>query len=425
MDAIAAEPALPPPAFAVEPTADGVRYRIVPPPASKQKKTAFWALLIMGTLVTAFMVFWMYMPISRAIRNGLSNTFDYLTLGFGLLGLPGLAVGLALITFALYVRFGRTVIEIADGKLSVIDSLGALRWRRSRPVEAIHTIETHGEIGFIGNEGQRTGRDHESESKLRIPGLRVRCHDAKPMPVLVDAEPASLRALAESLAERVDAAGPAKLVSRPAVQVVEAVDDVIDPVERDQRLAHEQPADTTLQLERRADGLTVTVPAAGVFKSKAGFFGFGLIWCAFMSLFTFMVFITGFKGEDGEPITHDAGGLALMIGMFVLFWAVGIGMLLAGWNQGRRHSVIDVVGDTLLFTQVSLFGTREYEWRADQIKRLAWATSDIESNDEPVMCLRIEPTEGKARKLLLERDDEELQWLAAVLRLELGISHAG
>ncbi len=402
-----------------EPLADGVRYRLPKKQLGRNGRVGFWVLFGFGVVVAGFMVLWIQGPIRHALRNGLNSGGDWFLLVFGLLGLPGLAFGLGLILLALWLIWGKTFIEVRADRLHAVDQLGPLRWRRKRPIDAIRKIEVHGKMR-PGQQGDGDRSEH-----VELTGLVVVCDGLKPMRIFCGTTGEQTQQLAETLAAELDLATPDKLVSdKPAVEVVEVEDDEDDnddQAARDRKLAAHQPGDSPITVERNADGISLAIPPLGVFKNKAGLFSFGLIWCVFSGVFTALFVVGAINGEGDSPAAEGWTGALFMVLFGLVFWGVGIGMVVAGWNMGRRRTVIDVVGDTLLFTQIAPLGQKQHEWRADEIESLAFGPSGIESNDVPIMCIVVEPREGKTRKLLTGRDEGELQWLAAVLRCELGL----
>jgi len=85
--------------------------------------------LAMGGFITLFMAFWMYHPLRGAF--GSHGAVQWVTLVFGLLGLPGLALGLALLglglailldlTRARYMQKPFTTQSLLDGVRRVLD----------------------------------------------------------------------------------------------------------------------------------------------------------------------------------------------------------------------------------------------------------------------------------------------------------------
>jgi hypothetical protein len=60
----------------------------------------------------------------------------------------------------------------------------------------------------------------------------------------------------------------------------------------------------------------------------------------------------------------------------------------------------------------NLFGTKQLEWRRDEIAAIRADTSGMEVNNRPVIELQIHPLSGKKVGLLAGRKEEELRWMA-------------
>ena len=75
-----------------------------------------------------------------------------------------------------------------------------------------------------------------------------------------------------------------------------------------------------------------------------------------------------------------------------------------------------MVGSTLLVTRAGLFGQKQQEWQAEDLRTIRLGPSGTEVNDQPINQLHLVPRKGKKVGMLTERDDDELEWIAAVLR---------
>src|SRR5581483_9571852 len=96
------------------------------------------------------------------------------------------------------------------------------------------------------------------------------------------------------------------------------VDDEDDVAAEETRLP--QPPGSQIVVERFADGLTINVPPAGLWRGSHGLFAFGVLWVGFMSVFT-PLFLAGlFSGKGVEQ-----GAALLVPALLSLFWLVGIG----------------------------------------------------------------------------------------------------
>jgi hypothetical protein len=177
-----------------------------------------------------------------------------------------------------------------------------------------------------------------------------------------------------------------------------------------------QPRDTQITIERFSDGLTMNVPPAGLWRGSYGLFAIGLVWVGFMAAFT-PVFMAGlFRGQGVER------GAALMVPAFLLlFWLVGIGMLLGGMNMGRRRAAIAVTSGTLMVLQTGIFGAKQRQWPATELKRICVGPSGMEVNNKPILELQIYGQQRVKFGLLAGRSDDELRWIASELRVALGV----
>ncbi len=131
-----------------------------------------------------------------------------------------------------------------------------------------------------------------------------------------------------------------------------------------------------------------------------------------------MVVFTGMWVISGR---NDASDLLVVIPFFLLFWAIGIGVLVTAINAGRRRAILDVVGDTLLITRKNIFKTWQQEVRRDNIQSIRRDKSGVEVNDVPILNLQVRLHEGKKISMFSQLTNEELSWLAAVLHEALDV----
>jgi len=186
------------------------------------------------------------------------------------------------------------------------------------------------------------------------------------------------------------------------------------PAESDE--GYSQPAGSSITIERFPDGVTIQVPPAGLWRGSHGLFAFALIWLGITVPISLCVIGSMVGGQ--ENANENAGALPLM---FSLFWLVGIGLLLAAINMGRRKAAIAVTGGSLMVLQTGLFGSKQREWPPGDVEAIRTGPSGMTVNDKPVLELQI--FDGGAAKfgLLAGRTDAELEWMAAELRAMLKI----
>jgi hypothetical protein len=196
-----------------------------------------------------------------------------------------------------------------------------------------------------------------------------------------------------------------------AVEDVMVTDTMAEP---GAEAAVDEPVGTTIRVEPTSDGLTITVPPAGVWKGSKGLFSFALLWIAFTAVFAVLTVIV-------PPATGKGLQVPFLLGS-TLFVAIGFTMLAFAVNAGRRLAIFDVVGDTLLVNRKNLFGLRQHEWPRERLQRVGIGPSGVEINDRPVMELQVVDTDDCKTGLLSERSDEEIRWVAHLVRRGLGMS---
>jgi hypothetical protein len=174
-----------------------------------------------------------------------------------------------------------------------------------------------------------------------------------------------------------------------------------------------RPPGSPIEVKHFDDGVSITVPPAGLWKGSRGLFGFGILWCSFMTVFSGMFLFIGANAQD----VQGGDKLWIFVLVMILFWSVGIGLLLGGINMGRRQAALAVAGGTLMVMQIGLFGKKQREWPLASVESIAVAPSGLEVNGVPVMQLQIRDADGNSLGLLAGRTDEELEWVAHELRV--------
>jgi hypothetical protein len=166
-------------------------------------------------------------------------------------------------------------------------------------------------------------------------------------------------------------------------------------------------------VERSPGYLCCTIPPAGLWRGAKGVFLFGLFWCGFMAVVSFVVL------RDGLP-THGSSPLG-MVAFIALFWLVGIGVMIAAVDMGKRTLKFTIAGTQLSIVNRGLFGPKQWELSRDEIAAIRADANGIEVDDQPVTELQIHPHIGKKIGLLAGRDEQEIRWLATELRQALQI----
>ncbi len=382
-------------------TGDGTRY-ILP-----------WRKLGVGRLVGLFLLLFGLgfggCPMSGAL-SGMGGGSGSSIIGC-VFTVPFIAIGLLVALFGIFLLLGggNLVIVIDRQFIRAGDGVGPFRWWRKRPVMKLRRI-------VIGNESFTTQKSEghaAAQQKLNL--LRAEFEGASDM-VFAHSYPAPmLRDLADALARHVAQLQPDGLFEPREGEVVVAVDEepgTDEPVYEE--AAPAQPKKTRVLIDRRTDGLTLTVPPAGFFKGSKGLAVFAILWDAFVAVFFVIAGIGGIAAGRFLPL------------LFVLpFAAAGVGITLLAVSMGKRKAILDVIGPqpaaALLITRQGLFKTQQDELTTDRIKSIEVAPTGMEVNNVPVMALYVTPHEGKAVKMLSHLGNDELDWLAALLRWEMSI----
>lgn len=321
----------------------------------------------------------------------------------GLFAIPFIIGALSVIALGLAVLVGRSQLRVTDRHLIAVEKLGWLGWRRRIQRTAVARLKV-----FAGFSGTVNGEPREFIGSQQFSVLVAELHNGKSQ-ILVPGYPRDwLLALANQLASQlaIDAESSGDGVTVVPVEVVDSA--VLDRSEFDR---FEPPAGTRIEHQSLDDGCIFTVPAPGVWKGSKGLFGFSLLWCGFMVVFTTGV---GFAFLGGNGPKDEARWIFPLF--IVGFWAVGIGMMVASINMGRRQAAIAVTNGGLKTIVSGMFGTTRKEWPLTDLQTARKGPSGMEVNDVPVMQLHIVPRVGSPQGLLTGLDEPELEWIATHLR---------
>lgn len=299
----------------------------------------------------------------------------------------------------LLIAFGRSRVDWRNGRLSVLEHAGPIRWRRRLPKEPVRKFTVKFGGAKVNDKPITTG------PLADLGALTAEYNQGKPRVVAIGYPRDSLQALAEDLSTRVGAS--ASTLSRPAIEVVDAAEN--QPHFMD---FTEQPPGSQVEIQRRASGIAIVIPPAGLRKGSKGLLAFAVFWCLFMVVFTSIVVASTLKKSDTP----------WFVWLFIMaFWGIGLGLLAAAINMGRRRATLSAEGDLLRVTQTGPFGTKVREWRRGEIAAIRADASGMEVNDAPIIELQIHPVVGKKAGYFAGRDEQELRWLATELRRALNV----
>lgn len=418
------------PSFTTNYLGDGVQYRL-PRRQLGRARHLGWIVFGAGLILSLFMLGWMSGPILMGVKEfQIGNAGGWFSIAFGCFGLIGLIPGLGMLQGGLAIVSNRTrcEVELRDGQVFVKERFYFARMRRKRDIAGIRELQvSDGSEHLSAIHGPRSQKHNTAIWLGDSDHALVAKTNHKKTFLLAAAYPHDLlMRLAEELAPRLEAElsrpvakfdrDPKEIIERDGtpqkISITEASIDTKEPIS-----VPERPAGSTTTIERRDYGITIEIPPAGLWKGSKGLFFFALIWNAFISIF----FVVGTLGAIGVIEMQGDGPPWLMLLIMIPFLGVGISLLVAAVNMGRRRATIATADDLVMIVRHSIFGKTTREWSAVDIEAIRCGNSGMEVNDIPVKELQIIPVGEKKFGCLSQLEDDELQWIAAELNHSLGI----
>lgn len=356
-----------------------------------------WGPFGLGLFITLFMIAWMRGAMAGSLSgDGLGR---WLGIAFGLMGLPGLAVGLGLMVLgiAILANSMSSEIVVGEGMIRAVERIGPIPLRRSRRVGQLTRL--------VVGKGAMTVTDRNRRTTTTLAGdwttLHAEVSTGKPFLLLIGYPYEVVRPLADTLAAGLS------LGLHTAENGTTAAMEVIEPEAEAPAADIEipKPPGTDILLLMQPHGLAISVPPRGLRKGSAGLFFFSLMWNGFMTVMT----VATIRSHPPVPIYL----------FMVSFWAIGLGLLAGAIHMGKRKILIAVVNDVLACRTISPFRTSERKVALTDITAIQVGPSGIEVNDRPIMEVQIIPGKGRKIGLLSNRTAEELDWVARVLRQHL------
>lgn len=355
-----------------------------------------WGRLI-GVFLGGFGLLFIWMPAQtafRSLRHLIEHGVDLPNLIFGLFPLIFVFAGMLPLGIGLAILFGRSRVEWRDGQLVATEFVGPFRWTRRLPRKPIRRLEVSQATSSSGGA--------PAKPMPRFSGLAVEFEDGSKKIVALGYPVEWMRACADELK------GYVSTTTAAPVEIIETVGQ-----RSEEREVLQQPATSRVLVERSPGYLRCTIPPAGLWRGSKGLFFMGIFWCGFMVVFSALMLKDGLK--------NSGWGAVGMFAFILLFWAIGIAILTAAVNLGKRTATFTVSGHHLSITNRSLFGLKQWELSRAEIAALRADASGMEVNDKPVLELQIHPATGKKIGLLAGRDEEEIRWLATELRRALQV----
>ncbi len=387
-----------PSAIHVESIRDDVSYTLPARPLGKLRWFA-WFFIALGVVFASFPA----ATLLRMLKGIIAGKSDLTELGFAVFLIPFVVAGLIPFGMGLLVLFGRCRVEWQQRRLSVLDYVGPIRWRRRLQKSRILKLTVSSGGAKINNQPVTTGPLAE------FGALLAEFEDGKPRLVAIGYPRDWLQALAEELSVRVSAT--ASTLAAPIVELVNLDQSQPPPAEVVQK-----PADSQVRVEPRPNGVLLVVPPAGLRKGSKGLFGFGIVWCLFVSVFTGILVFASWKKAGSSSV-----GVCASIDVF---WLIGLSMLAGATNMARRRAMLLVENSQLKAAQIGIFGAKKWDWNRDDIAAIRANASGITVNNVPVIELQIHPVNGKKVGFFAGRDEQELRWMASELRRALNLPSA-
>ena len=390
-------PSLPPEIRVVHEGMSLTRY-ILPRRNLGNARKGGWVPVGIGLFITIFMIFWMSGPIASGLHD--HGAGRWIGVGFGLLGLPGLLVGIAVIALGVVIltNASHSEIVVGDGMIRAIERVGFIPIPRKRFITQLTQLVVQ-KGGFKVTDPKR-GTTTTLAKDLAL--LEAETTTGKSLWLAPGYPHAMLRPLADVLAASMSlgSQGASALSNEEPVVEIEVVER--DSSEPEPDIEVPRPANTDITCQEAAHGLAISVPPKGLWRGSQGLFAFSLLWNGFMIVFT-----------GGMLKAHPPLPVYLFIS---LFWVIGIGVLLGAINMARRKVMIAVVNNVLACRIIGPFKTREQTIPVGNIGAIRVGPSGMEVNHRPVMEIQIIPRTGKKIGILSNRSSDEQEWLAYVLR---------
>ena len=348
-----------------------------------------WFLTLFGA---TFIVVGFYAIYDTAIKQSIPDAIQYVVF---------IIAGLIIFLPARVWASTRSKILITRQTLRYSEHAWPLRWSWSRPIKAVRGFEASPAdfvdafIGFIIKN--RLGADQRPLSADHPAAIRAECDGHPPLTIAL-AYPADL---IDKLAPHMTRA----IQTRGLTALTGDEHDAFDPN------SPEPPPGSGITIDRTDDGLTIRVPALGLWRTAPVLAIFAVVFLFFSGVSTWAILA-------GANVEHP-----LAYGVVALFWAVGLGMLAGAIRVGKRPAVIDVIADHLVITQAVWKGVQQHEFTTDQVSAIEVSASATfgQTGDELVIGAHVD---GNAKQLRLigGRDHDQLLWLATTLRRALGMT---
>jgi hypothetical protein len=314
------------------------------------------------------------------------------------------AVGAVAVLIGLFVLRGgalglfgfRRTIEVGRGRLRVVERLGPLWRSRRRALGDLRGFLVRPEKGSAGNrKSTAPAFCLEAECWSRALRLADRC----PRPLATRVAERVAHACRDALAASGREAPPLPVRQTGPPEAESAV----------------KPADAEVTADAQCGGLRLVVPPLGLRRAPKGPFLFGLVLVSVSTVASLLAVTV-------RPPASDLWGVIFFGGVMLLFWAVGLFVLVQVLRAAYSETWLSVRGGFLALTREDLFGAVRRRWRWDEIKDIEigpCVTLPKEKGRPPIPEVQIHFKAGGSFGILAGRDECELRWVADALRKAL------
>lgn len=368
---------------------DGVRIEL---PRRNRQPVVGVIMTVAGAMLVGFMLVWMSGPLRGAL--GSDGAFRWFAFVFALMGLPGVLLGLALVSAGVAVGAGTShaVIEIAGGRLRLTEHFGPFQYTWVKPLESIRELRL--EMANAAVAGGKVGGGS-------FAGLVAEVDGAKPFWIGAFYDRRVLEPLADALSE---------LTGRP-VRVGTTTGDAAEAAgsEAEGEPEPTAPARTKVRILEQRDAVAIDAPPAGLIRGSHGVFVLAMIWTVFSAGFLLVLM--------GSP-----GGGGVVFVPALLFSGLGIAFLVWSVHLGRQRVVVAINAHTVAIRKIGPLGVREQRHPRAELTAVRCGPSGITVNDRPVMELQFLFRDRTKVGCMAHLSERELRWIAAKLRHWLGWS---
>ncbi|MCA9302829.1 MAG: hypothetical protein KC996_01770 [Phycisphaerales bacterium] len=316
------------------------------------------------------------------------------------------------VRMGLLIAYGHTEVEVTNDELVSIDRWGMLRSKHrirvrdiKRLIIKLNVMAKKGEFDkhpWRDMKNLLAEREHENINKIRVA-------------LAMGYPPATIEAIASEIIERTGV---------PIEELDPEHDSLMDLMRGEPEKPEtiigvlSQPKQSNAEFVQNSDGFTITLRPRGFWRGTKGFGSFALMWCGFVLVMSIFFGVAALRGKNSSTDW-------VFMSFLGVFWIVGGSMLFFAIRSGRRRAVIDVVEGALLVTRQSIGKPRSNMWALSDIERIEVGNSGTEINDVPVKELQVFPIEGRKVGLLSERPNNELRWIASLIRQRLAETQQG